>query len=206
MSEFVSFLRVLHRREGNDESTVQAKQMLLSPCLIMEQVMLTPHHDPASQLPPGVSLPVTIQADASAGSAINTAATIPSATSSPISEPSCPTEINNTGSRTAITVGVAVGVPLGLLAAGLAALLVFEKRKFRGIADGSSMKDPKYLVDTTVRNQASHEPRAGEARMKHTMTTAMNGIYEKEHREGLRSHGRIEELGVGGRDGRVELG
>lgn len=152
---------------------------------------------------------MTIRAEASVGSAINTATTVTSATSSPIPTPLFPTthtEINNIGPRTAIIAGVAVGVPLALLAAALAALLFYVKRKIRAFADGPSKKDLKSLVETIVRNHASYEGQAGEVMMKHTMTSAVNYVREgEEHSGDRRSHEQMGELDVGGRDDRAEL-
>ena len=172
--------------------------------------MLTPPRDPASQLPPSVPSPITIKAEASAGSAINAATTTPSATSSPIPKPSCPTphtETNNTGSRTAVAVGVSVGIPLALLAAAFAALRFFEKRKFRAVANRSCSKNLHSLVETIVSNDASYEDQTGEAIMKHTTISAVNHVHDGEELgSGLRSHEHVGELDAGSRDGRVELG
>ena len=111
------------------------------------------------------------------------------------------------GLRTAITVGVSIGVPLALLVAAFAALLFFEKRKSRAIADELSSKNVHSLVETIVGNEASYKGQAGEAMMKHTTTSTVNHVHDGEDSwSGLRSHEHVGELDAGGRDGRVELG
>ena len=110
------------------------------------------------------------------------------------------------GSGTAVAVGITVGVSLVLFTAALAALFFYVRRKLRGLADGSSKKNLKSMVETIIRNQASDDDQAGETMISHTMPSAVNDIHEvEEQTDDLHSDGQMGELDVGVGNGRAEL-
>ena len=200
-SESSICLRVLRGRE-ECQFDISPKSSMLNSIFNMKAASLTPHRDPALQIPLDDSSFMTIQG-CSVGRhrEINTSYAVPKPFTLSIH-----TEINGMWSGTPDAVAITDGVLLDLLTTALAALFFYVRRKLRGLADGSSKKNLKSMVETIIRNPTSDDDQAGEAMIEHTMTSAENGIHEvEEHTNDLHSHGQIVEADVGGIDDRAEL-